>query len=134
MQSQRAAQTCVRSDAHQGCNNFAKGGSIAISKKIKRKGKTVGNVILIFRLRTHVCAAHAAIARHLVFLHLIGGGLIARLGARTPQVSPNLTVYTLLCMQSYAPSCEKGFKLIAPLIFTIDPQLLMGWRNDLVGI
>ena len=49
VQWQRVAQTRVRSDAHQGRNNFAKGGSIVISKKIKRKGKTVERAILVFR-------------------------------------------------------------------------------------
>ena len=64
--------------------------------------------VMSFGMLYFACASvmYAAIARRLVFLHLIGGGLVAHLGVHTPQVSQNVTVYTLSCSQSYAPLCD----------------------------
>ena len=73
------------------------------------------------------------IAQHLAFLPLIGGELIAHLGARTPQVSPNLIVYTLPCMQSYAPSCDWFTPGVVHLLSTL-PQTLISTNWPIKGI
>ena len=76
---------------------------------------------------------HAVIAQRLAFLPMIGGGLIARHDARTPQVSPNLTVYTFLCMQSYAPSCD-WFTPSAMHLLSTFPQKLISINRPIKGI
>ena len=80
-----------------------------------------------------VSVLHAVIGRHLVFIHLIAGGLISRLGAHTPQVNPTLTTYTLLCMQSYAPSCDWWSPGAVHLLSTL-PRTLISTNRPIKGI